>query len=115
MSINRGYQDIVLECFVAERYWGANRNFPNCSRGVQFSDSDGSPRGYQPQGIMEGDEVNKINEGNNPIFGKDLYHTILDVCSLASYPGPYRGATSALHHQRESRAVGSCSLAPPPE
>ena len=34
-----------------------------------------SPRGFEKvQQIMEGDEVNKINEGNNPIFGKDLYY-----------------------------------------
>jgi hypothetical protein len=33
-----------------------------------------SARGFEKvQQIMEGDEVNKINEGNNPIFGKDLY------------------------------------------
>lgn len=34
-----------------------------------------SPRGFEKvQQIMEGDEVNKIHEGNNPIFGKDLYY-----------------------------------------
>ncbi len=34
-----------------------------------------SPRGFEKvQQIMEGDEINKINEGNNPIFGKDLYY-----------------------------------------
>src|SRR5260370_3454959 len=34
-----------------------------------------SPRGYEKvQQIMEGDEVNKIKEENNPIFGKDLYY-----------------------------------------
>ena len=34
-----------------------------------------SARGFEKvQQIMEGDEVNKINEGNNPIFGKDLYY-----------------------------------------
>jgi Protein of unknown function (DUF3500) len=34
-----------------------------------------SRRGFEKvQEIMEGDEVNKINEGNNPIFGKDLYY-----------------------------------------
>ena len=33
-----------------------------------------SPRGYEKvQQIMEGDEVNKANSRNNPIFGKDLY------------------------------------------
>ncbi|MBV9155764.1 MAG: DUF3500 domain-containing protein [Acidobacteriaceae bacterium] len=33
-----------------------------------------SSRGFEKvQQIMEGDEVNKINEGGNPIFGKDLY------------------------------------------
>src|SRR5205085_809453 len=33
-----------------------------------------SPRGFEKvQQIMEGDEVNKISESNNPIFGKDLY------------------------------------------
>jgi Protein of unknown function (DUF3500) len=34
-----------------------------------------SRRGFEKiQQIMEGDEVNKINEGNNSIFGKDLYY-----------------------------------------
>ena len=34
-----------------------------------------SPRGFEKvQQIMEGDEVNKTKEGNNPIFGKDLYY-----------------------------------------
>jgi uncharacterized protein DUF3500 len=34
-----------------------------------------SPRGFEKvQQIMEGDEVLKINERNNPIFGKDLYY-----------------------------------------
>jgi hypothetical protein len=34
-----------------------------------------SPRGFEKvQQIMEADEVNKISEGNNPIFGKDLYY-----------------------------------------
>jgi hypothetical protein len=34
-----------------------------------------SRRGFEKvQQIMEADEVNKINEGNNPIFGKDLYY-----------------------------------------
>jgi Protein of unknown function (DUF3500) len=34
-----------------------------------------SPRGFEKvQQIMEGDEVNKIKEGNNPLFGKDLYY-----------------------------------------
>ncbi len=34
-----------------------------------------SRRGFEKvQQIMEGDEVNKISEGNNPIFGKDLYY-----------------------------------------
>jgi len=33
-----------------------------------------SPRGFEKvQQIMEGDEVNKVNSRNNPIFGKDLY------------------------------------------
>ena len=33
-----------------------------------------SPRGFEKVlQIMEGDEINKINERNNPIFGKDLY------------------------------------------
>jgi hypothetical protein len=33
-----------------------------------------SPRGFEKvQQIMEGDEANKIKEGNNPMFGKDLY------------------------------------------
>ena len=37
-----------------------------------------SPRGFEKvQQIMEGDEVNKISEGNNPIFGKDLYYISL--------------------------------------
>jgi hypothetical protein len=34
-----------------------------------------SRRGFKKvEQIMEGDEVNKIKEGNNPIFGKDLYY-----------------------------------------
>jgi hypothetical protein len=34
-----------------------------------------SRRGFEKvQQIMEGDEVNKIKENNNPIFGKDLYY-----------------------------------------
>ena len=34
-----------------------------------------SPRGFEKvEQIMEGDEVTKTNEGNNPIFGKDLYY-----------------------------------------
>jgi hypothetical protein len=34
-----------------------------------------SQRGFEKvQQIIEGDEVNKINDGNNPIFGKDLYY-----------------------------------------
>ena len=34
-----------------------------------------SPRGFEKvQQIIEGDQVLKINEGNNPIFGKDLYY-----------------------------------------
>jgi hypothetical protein len=34
-----------------------------------------SRRGFEKvEQIMEGDEVNKIKEGNNPIFGKDLYY-----------------------------------------
>jgi Protein of unknown function (DUF3500) len=34
-----------------------------------------SPRGFEKvEQIMEGDEVLKTNEGNNPIFGKDLYY-----------------------------------------
>ncbi len=33
-----------------------------------------SRRGFEKvEQIMEGDEVNKVKEGNNPIFGKDLY------------------------------------------
>jgi hypothetical protein len=33
-----------------------------------------SPRGYEKvQQIMEGDEMNKIKERNNPLFGKELY------------------------------------------
>jgi hypothetical protein len=33
-----------------------------------------SPKGFEKvQQIMEGDEVNKVNSRNNPIFGKDLY------------------------------------------
>lgn len=33
-----------------------------------------SPKGFEKiQQIMDGDEVNKINERNNPIFGRDLY------------------------------------------
>jgi len=34
-----------------------------------------SPRGFEKiQQIMEGDEVSRIKEGNNPMFGKDLYY-----------------------------------------
>jgi hypothetical protein len=34
-----------------------------------------SPRGLEKvQQIMDGDEANKINGGNNPMFGKDLYY-----------------------------------------
>lgn len=34
-----------------------------------------SQRGFEKvQQIMEGDEITKIKEGNNPIFGKDLYY-----------------------------------------
>jgi len=34
-----------------------------------------SHRGFEKvQQIMEGDEVNKVNEGNNPLFGKALYY-----------------------------------------
>jgi len=34
-----------------------------------------SRRGFEKvEQIMEGDEVNKIKENNNPIFGKDLYY-----------------------------------------
>ena len=34
-----------------------------------------SPRGYEKvQQIMEGDQVLKTKEGNNPIFGKDLFY-----------------------------------------
>jgi len=34
-----------------------------------------SPRGFEKvQQIMEADEVLKISEGNNPLFGKDLYY-----------------------------------------
>jgi hypothetical protein len=34
-----------------------------------------SPSGFQKvEQIMEADEVNKLKEGNNPIFGKDLYY-----------------------------------------
>jgi len=34
-----------------------------------------SPRGFEKvQQIIEGDEVLKTNEGNNPMFGKDLYY-----------------------------------------
>jgi Protein of unknown function (DUF3500) len=34
-----------------------------------------SPRGFEKvRQIMEGDEQNKLKEGNNPIFGKELYY-----------------------------------------
>jgi Protein of unknown function (DUF3500) len=34
-----------------------------------------SPRGFEKvQQIMEGDQLLKVNEGNNPMFGKDLYY-----------------------------------------
>jgi hypothetical protein len=37
-----------------------------------------SRRGFEKvQQIMEGDEVSKIKEGNNPMFGKDLYYLSL--------------------------------------
>jgi Protein of unknown function (DUF3500) len=47
-----------------------------------------SPRGFEKvQQIMEGDEVNKINGGNNPIFGKDLYY--LSILGKPSEKDPW--------------------------
>jgi hypothetical protein len=37
--------------------------------------------------IMEGDEVNRIKEGNNPIFGKDLYY--LSILGTPSEKAPW--------------------------
>ena len=55
-----------------------------------------SPRGYEKvQQIMEGDEVNKIKEENNPIFGKDLYYI-----SILGSPSSYvlYHSTNLLNH-----------------
>jgi hypothetical protein len=47
-----------------------------------------SRRGFgKVEQIMEGDEVNKIKEGNNPIFGKDLYY--LSILGKPSEKDPW--------------------------
>src|ERR1700758_4135904 len=47
-----------------------------------------SPRGFEKvQQIMEGDEVLKITEGNNPIFGKDLYY--ISIIGTPSEKNPW--------------------------
>ena len=47
-----------------------------------------SRRGFEKvEQIMEGDEVNKIKEGNNPIFGKDLYY--LSILGKPSEKDPW--------------------------
>ena len=89
-----------------------------------------SPRGFEKvQQIMEGDEVNKTKEGNNPIFGKDLYyisilgtpsekdpwmlqfgghHLALNITIAGergdSHSDPDRRPARSLHSQRENRA-----------
>lgn len=50
-------------------------NAPQRTAALALVSSALSPRGFQKvQEIMEGDEVLKISEGNNPLFGKDLYY-----------------------------------------
>ena len=47
-----------------------------------------SRRGFEKvEQIMEGDEVNKIKEGNKPIFGKDLYY--LSILGKPSEKDPW--------------------------
>ena len=47
-----------------------------------------SRRGFEKvQQIMVGDEVNKINEGNNPLFGKDLYY--ISILGTPSEKAPW--------------------------
>jgi hypothetical protein len=47
-----------------------------------------SRKGFEKvQQIMEGDEVNKIKEGNNPIFGKDLYY--ISILGTPSQKDPW--------------------------
>jgi hypothetical protein len=47
-----------------------------------------SRRGFEKvEQIMEGDEVNKSKEGNNPIFGKDLYY--LSILGKPSEKDPW--------------------------
>jgi hypothetical protein len=47
-----------------------------------------SPRGLEKvEQIMEGDEVNKINSRNNPIFGKDLY--FISILGTPSEKAPW--------------------------
>jgi hypothetical protein len=47
-----------------------------------------SRRGFEKvQQIMEGDEVLKTNEGNNPIFGKDLYY--ISILGTPSEKNPW--------------------------
>ena len=108
------------------------------SAAVALVSSALSPRGFEKvQQMIEGDEVNKINEGNNPSSARiDIsvlgtlsetdpwmlqfgdHHLALNI-TIAGERGMLTptltgGATCAIHHQRENRAVGSSSLAPPP-
>jgi hypothetical protein len=47
-----------------------------------------SRRGFEKvEQIMEGDQVNRIKEGNNPIFGKDLYY--LSILGKPSEKDPW--------------------------
>lgn len=47
-----------------------------------------SARGFEKvQQIMQGDEVNKLNDGNNPIFGKDLYY--ISILGTPSEKNPW--------------------------
>ena len=47
-----------------------------------------SRRGFEKvQGIMEGDEVLKANERNNPLFGKDLY--FISILGTPSVTAPW--------------------------
>jgi hypothetical protein len=47
-----------------------------------------SPKGFEKvQQIMEGDEVNKVSERNNPIFGKDLYY--ISILGMPSTKDPW--------------------------
>jgi hypothetical protein len=47
-----------------------------------------SPRGFEKvQQIIEGDEMNKIKERNNPMFGKDLYY--ISILGTPSETAPW--------------------------